>query len=287
MQNNKIILGTVQFGLNYGINNTSGLPSLEQVFDILNHAKRDVSCLDTASSYGVSEERIGLYHSNYPSKTFNVNTKFTKGIIDNPLKELTTALQKLKVPIIDTLMFHSLDDFKLNKKKMKLLLSEGKGNYFKKFGVSVYTVDELEQLKNIVQVEVVQVSFNLLDNHVKKGMILSELKELGKEIHVRSCFLQGLFFKSPTSLGGNLKDAAKYLHDLNYIATTNNYSIGELALSYCISKEYIDKVLIGVDSIYQLQQNLKWASLSLNKEVEEMIDSINVKEEILLNPSKW
>ena len=200
---------------------------------------------------------------------------------------LKTALLKLKVPIINTMMFHSLDDFRLNQEKMEILLKEGKGNYFKKFGVSVYTVEELEKLKNIVQIEVIQVSFNLLDNHTKKGAILSELKALGKEIHVRSCFLQGLFFKSTEDLEENLKDAAKYLDELNHIAKMNNYSIGELALSYCISKPYIDKVIIGVDSKDQLQQNLKWASLRLNEEVEKTIDCIDVKEEVLLNPSKW
>ena len=63
--------------------------------------------------------------------------------------------------------------------------------------------------------------------------------------------------------------------------------MGELALSYCISKPYIDKVIIGVDSKDQLQQNLKWASLILNEEVEKIIDCIDIKEEVLLNPSKW
>ena len=283
----KLILGTVQFGLDYGINNNSGLPSLEKVFTILNYAKGEVSCIDTASGYGISEERIGLYHFKHLGEIFDVNTKFSKGIIENPLKELKTALLKLKVPIINTMMFHSLDDFRLNQEKMEILLKEGKGNYFKKIGVSVYTVEELEKLKNIVQIEVIQVSFNLLDNHAKKGMILTELKELGKEIHVRSCFLQGLFFKSTEDLEENLKDAAKYLDELNHIAKMNNYSIGELALSYCISKPYIDKVIIGVDSKDQLQQNLKWASLRLNEEVEKTIDCIDVKEEFLLNPSKW
>tara|TARA_B110000027_G_scaffold129230_1_gene150556 strand:- start:8724 stop:9584 length:861 start_codon:yes stop_codon:yes gene_type:complete len=283
----KLILGTVQFGLDYGINNISGLPSLEKVFSILNSAKGECSCLDTASGYGVSEERIGLYHLKHPDKIFDVNTKFSKGVIDNPLKEIEIALLKLNIPIINTMMFHSLDDFSLNQEKMKNLLKEGKGNYFKKFGVSVYTVEELEKLKNIDQIEVVQVSFNLLDNHTKKGAILSELKALGKEIHVRSCFLQGLFFKSNNDLQENLKCAIKYLDDLNHIAKTNNYSMGELALSYCISKPYIDKVIIGVDSKDQLQQNLKWASLTLNEEVERTIDCIDIKEEVLLNPSKW
>lgn len=284
---NKLILGTVQFGLDYGINNSAGLPTLDKVYSILNQAYGHVLTLDTASVYGVSEERIGKYHSEYPKSIFDVNTKFSKGKIDNPLGEVVAAMNRLNVSIIDTMMFHSLEDFNNNSEQMELLITEGKGRYFRKFGVSVYTVEELEKLKNISEVEVIQVSFNLLDNHVKKGAILSELKALGKEIHVRSCFLQGLFFKSPISLDDNLKDAIGYLVKINDIAEKYNYSIGELALSYCISKVYIDKVLIGVDSIDQLLQNLSWASLGLSEEIEMAIDSIDVKEEVLLNPSKW
>ena len=284
---NKLILGTVQFGLNYGINNKSGLPSLEKVFDVLDFANNYITCLDTARSYGISEERIGKFHEKNSNRKFGVNTKFPKGIIEKPLEVVKSAIDKLKVSKVDTMMFHSLEDFKLNQEKMELLLKDGKGNYFKKFGISVYTIDELEELKYITEVDVVQVSFNLLDNDAKKGIILSELEALGKEIHVRSCFLQGLFFKSNNDLQENLKCAIKYLDDLNHIAKTNNYSMGELALSYCISKPYIDKVIIGVDSKDQLQQNLKWASLTLNEEVERTIDCIDIKEEVLLNPSKW
>ena len=283
----KLILGTVQFGLDYGINNSSGLPSLERVFSILDLASNQILCLDTASGYGVSEERIGKYHREHLDKKFEVNTKFSKGRIENPLEELIATKKRLNISIIDTIMFHSLDDFKNNHKKMKLLLQEGKGRYFRKFGVSVYTVEELEQLKNINEVEVIQVSFNLMDNHSKKGAILSELKELGKEIHVRSCFLQGLFFMLPKNLTGNLKDAGKYINKINTIVSNNEISLGELALSYCISKKYIDKVLIGVDSTEQLKQNLKWSSTMLIKDIENAIDSIDVKEEVLLNPSKW
>lgn len=284
---NKLILGTVQFGLDYGINNSTGLPSLDKVYTILNQAKGHILCLDTASGYGVSEERIGKYHSDHPEKVFDVNTKFSKGKIENPLEEVVGAIKRLKVSVIDTMMFHSLEDFLNNWEHMESLISEGKGKYFRKFGVSVYTVEELEKLKNISEVEVIQVSFNLMDNDSKKGAILKELKGLGKEIHVRSCFLQGLFFKSQDSLSGKLADASKYLQQINAIANDNSISLGELALSYCISKKYIDKVLIGVDSEEQLNQNLIWASVQLSNDVEKAIDNINVKEEVLLNPSKW
>lgn len=284
---NKLILGTVQFGLDYGINNSTGLPSLDKVYSILNHANGRVVFLDTASGYGVSEERIGKYHSDYPENIFEVNTKFPKGKIENLLEEVVGAIKRLNVNIIDTMMFHSLEDFQNNWEHIELLISKGKGKYFRKLGISVYTVEELEKLKKISAVEVIQVSFNLFDNDSKKGAILKELKVLGKEIHVRSCFLQGLFFKSPNSLTGKLIDARKYINRINTIASDNFISLGELAISYCISKKYIDKVLIGVDSEEQLNQNLTWSFTLLDEEVENAVDNINVIEEVLLNPSKW
>ena len=56
----KLMLGTVQFGLNYGIANTSGKPSYETVKEILKTAyESGVNCIDTSPGYGDSEEVIG------------------------------------------------------------------------------------------------------------------------------------------------------------------------------------------------------------------------------------
>ena len=101
----KLVLGTVQFGLNYGINNSVGLPTLDKVYSILNQAYGHVLSLDTASGYGVSEERIGKYHTEYPNNVFDVNTKFSKGKIKDPLGEVIAAMNRLNVSIIDTMMF--------------------------------------------------------------------------------------------------------------------------------------------------------------------------------------
>jgi len=288
MKNDKLVLGTVQFGLPYGINNDSGMPSLENVFSILGFAKdNNIHFLDTAVGYGFAEERIGKFHSNNPTKIFEVNTKFSKGRIKDPLEQVISSIERLKVSFINTIMFHSLYDYINNRDKIALLFKESKDIHFKKFGVSVYTVEELEILKNIEEIEVVQVSFNLLDNESKKGAILSELKILGKEIHVRSCFLQGLFFKSTEKLTGKLKSLSKYLNIIKTIAKENNLSTGQLALCYCLSKPYIDYVLIGVDSKEQLQQNMNWASKNLNKNIVSEVDRIDINDEELLNPSKW
>ena len=61
----------------------------------------------------------------------------------------------------------------------------------------------------------------------------------------------------------------------------------ELALSYCINQKNIDNVIIGVDSISQLNANIKAAAYEVNEEALKCIDNIYVKNLELLNPSLW
>ena len=76
MNSNKLILGTVQFGLDYGINNKQGQVSERSIKEILDLAfENGINILDTAEGYGDSQERIGNYHKN-SSNIFNIVTKF-------------------------------------------------------------------------------------------------------------------------------------------------------------------------------------------------------------------
>ena len=69
----KIILGTVQFGLDYGINNSNGKVSNNDSQEILKYAyENNIRTLDTAESYGNAHEVIGLFHKNNPQKLFKV-----------------------------------------------------------------------------------------------------------------------------------------------------------------------------------------------------------------------
>ena len=53
----KIALGTVQFGLDYGITNNNGQVVIDEVKNILDYAKnKSIDTLDTASGYGNCEQ---------------------------------------------------------------------------------------------------------------------------------------------------------------------------------------------------------------------------------------
>ena len=56
----KLILGSAQFGVNYGISNQKGKTKFTEVKKILNFAKvSKIKFIDTAISYGDSEEILG------------------------------------------------------------------------------------------------------------------------------------------------------------------------------------------------------------------------------------
>ena len=110
----KIILGTVQFGLDYGVNNTAGKVNSRNVKVILDAAfEKGVLLLDSAEGYGDSQEKIGEYHKN-SSNSFQVITKFSSARLDLPanIKErVYKNLKTLNIKSLYSYMFHSFDDY--------------------------------------------------------------------------------------------------------------------------------------------------------------------------------
>lgn len=288
---NKIILGTVQFGLEYGINNSSGKPNEETVFSILDLAfKSDICLLDTAEAYGDSQEIIGTYHKLSANK-FKIITKFSSSRRDLS-KNLTERIhQNLAILNINSLycyMFHSFDDFTKYFHLYKDEITELKRNgVIKKFGVSVYTNQEIEELLKYEAVDLIQLPFNLLDNNTKRSAIIKKAKDKGVEIHTRSTFLQGLFFINVESLPGKLMILEPYLNKINHVSKSNVLNLNDLSLSYVLQQKNIDSVLIGVDSVDQLRENIKTSQKKISEEVMKQVDLIDVKEITLLNPSNW
>ena len=287
--NSKLILGTVQFGLKYGINNTIGKPSNDEVLSLLKVAYNSgIRILDTAEAYGNAHQLIGNYHNIRDNSKFKIINKLPHDIKHNLIKsKVIEYLNLMKVNTLDVMMFHSFDSFKSNYNALKTL-SELKSNVLiNNIGVSVYTNTQLESLLNEDLITVVQLPFNLLDNFSVRGDLINRLKEKGKVIHTRSAFLQGLFFKKSTDDISIVQALKPHLETLNKIAKKQGCSMEALALSYCIKQNNIDNVIIGVDSISQLNANIKAASYEVNEEAFECINNIDVENIDLLNPSLW
>ena len=284
---NKIILGTAQFGMDYGINNTTGKINKSKVFDILNYAfLNGIKELDTASSYGDSEKIIGEYLNCYPKNRFIITTKISD-INVSLEKQVYNSLENLKIGKIDKLLFHSYDLYIHFEKEVRVFHHKFKGTLFDELGVSIYTNNEIENLISDPFINRIQSPFNILDNYNKRGSCFEKLNLSGKKVDVRSIFLQGIFFKDIPDLQFNLSPLKKYLDFIRELSNEFNIDINSIAFGYLNSFDFIDRIIFGVDSEEQLKKNLKSLSIKLPKDLLKKINSIEIKEEELLNPSLW
>lgn len=286
---NKLILGTVQMGLNYGINNEIGQTSIEESHQILLTAyKFGITTLDTAEAYGSAHRVIGQFHRNNPKIKYKIITKVPGDFDECSFRvKVDGYLNDLEVDFLEVLMFHSFDSFKNNIPALDSILKLKSAGLVKHIGVSAYTNEQLEYLLDKDYVTVVQLPFNLLDNYSLRGALLEELKLKGKIIHTRSVFLQGLFFKKATDKHVIVKKLQFELDILNQMVSQYSCSIEELALSYCLQCKNIDNVVIGVDSVDHLNTNLKASSYMIDEEIIEKINKIKVNDVDFLNPSLW
>lgn len=273
----KLVLGTVQFGLQYGVN-SAGRPSEDAVKSILTEAsKGGITTLDTSSAYGNSEEILGECTTS--EENFKIVSKYPMGAT-SVFEMFNCSLKRLQVDNLYGYLLHHFEVYKNNPKVWDEFIALKRLGKVQKIGFSLYAPEELQFiLDNKSPFDLIQVPFNILDKKFLPYM--KQLHETGVEIHVRSTFLQGLFFKDRNALPEKLQPMKKYLLQLDEFSKKTGLSISEIALNYNLQNPYIDGVLIGVDNVEQLKMNLA--------SVKDMpIDiEIEVKEQEFLNPVNW
>jgi aryl-alcohol dehydrogenase-like predicted oxidoreductase len=284
----KLILGTVQFGLDYGINNLAGKPRESEVEKILVRAyESGILCLDTAEVYGTAHRIIGNFHKKYPDIRFDIITKIPGNFYGSITKKIEYYLKELNVDSLKSFLFHSFESYLLNKYEIGKLSALKAQGQIESIGVSAYTNLQIEEILQDEFIDIIQLPFNLLDNINLRGEMLRKINDSGKIVHTRSAFLQGLFFveaDSDNKIARSLKPELDYLKK---VAIGNNISMQKLAINYCLQQPLIQNVLLGVDNLDQLNQNLSDANYSLPSNLINQIDEITVKQVDLLNPSLW
>ncbi len=283
----KLILGTVQLGMTYGINNTTGQPSAALGLRILEEAfTQGVKTADTADGYGTAAQLLGTFHAT--GKEFRIITKFRiEGRRDSLESEIRGSLQRLRLNTIYCCMFHRFGDFVQYPGLLRDMVTFKNRGLIGQIGVSVYTNEEFARVVEAKEVDVIQFPFNLLDNRSLRGDLMEHAKRSGKTLHTRSVFLQGLFFKDPEDLPGTLASLRKYLRKLHALAKENRIGIQDLALNYALHQPMIDGVLFGVETLEQLKANLDAARKNFDETLFNEIDKIRVREIELLNPVNW
>jgi aryl-alcohol dehydrogenase-like predicted oxidoreductase len=285
----KLALGTVQFGMDYGISNSSGRVSAKAVDEILTLAKKNnISLLDTAPGYQESELVLGKL--DISTQGFHVVTKTasfpdTEDKGENIYNAVTESLSKLKIKKLKGLLVHNPADLMGSKKKIvwEALEKAKKEGLVEKIGVSVYSLDELMKISREFPLGLIQIPVNILDQRLPRSGYLKELKLQGVEIHARSIFLQGLLLMKSDSIPSALNSAKKYLKKLWDYTEKESLTVRQLALSYVGSLTEIDQMVIGVTNARELQQILDDSQAVLSAPWEDF----TCEDLAILNPGVW
>ena len=245
--NSKIGLGSVQFGIPYGVSNNTGQTSNEEVTKILNYANTsEIDIIDTASAYGNAEEALGKNDLNH----FKIVSKFMSPSSESIHEQFKQSLKKLNQNSMYGYLAHRPADllkFPKQWSQLKELKTEG---LVEKVGYSLNEPEEIYQLLGKgYHPDLIQVPYNYFDRRFEE--IIIELKHKGCEIHTRSTFLQGLFFMKPGELSSFFDEVKPHLRSLQKINL-----LSKSLLNFTLNKGFIDKVIIGVENNKQLIENL-------------------------------
>jgi len=286
----KIALGTVQFGIDYGVNSVGGQVTPEEVKKILSYAhSKNIDLLDTAPAYGNSEKILGRMDIS----SFKVVTKTrhfdSLEIKNNDVKLLSNdfhySLKDLKLDGVYGLLIHNADDLlKPGSEKLFDQLQELKqAEKIVKIGVSVYDRSQLQSILDNFDIDLVQLPFNILDRRMIDRGMLATLQSKGVEVHARSIFLQGLLLMSEQNRpdkfnrwDGLWKIWHEWLND-------NQITALEATIRHAVSMPEISKVLVGVDTVAQLKEIVLASPGILPDIPPEMFTN----DADLLNPSNW
>ena len=193
----RIALGTVQFGLSYGVANNKGQTSYQESKKIVKLAQQNgVNTLDTAVIYGSSEEtlgKIGVDGWKIITKLPEISSE-PKNIQKLIHKQITDSLRRLKVSKLYAVLLH--DSGMLSSKNGEVYWDtlhnlKGEG-IVQKIGYSIYTPDELDTFYERFYPDIIQAPFNIIDNRLDNSGWLQRMSDDQVEIHARSIFLQGL-----------------------------------------------------------------------------------------------
>ena len=259
----RFMLGTVQFGQSYGIANKTGQPPYQAVLKILEYAlENGVNCLDTAAAYGDSEEVIGkvlqelrltgqmVVVTKVPPVDDNLPAAKADYVVE---QSVVSSLQRLRLDVLPLCLFHN----ERNAVYADSLLKMKEKGLVKHVGVSVNSPGGALNALRSGKFEALQVPTSILDHRYYRAGIFIEAKRRGMALFVRSVYLQGLIFMPEQEIHPQLAPVIEVRKRLEKIAAEAGLSLADLAVRFVMGLEGADCLVMGLETLEQLQANLK------------------------------
>lgn len=293
----RLTLGTVQLGMPYGINNTSGQPTISGSHELLQFALLNgINTIDTARIYGNAEAVIGSFQH---KDRFTIITKFKLSdealvdkhkALDEARESLKASYNSLMVKKIPICLFHQNKEQSTQKANRILpfvFTSLKKEGLIEEGGISVYKPSDLTEITDWEAIQNVQVPLNIFDLRIFNDNIIDTLIANNVQVFARSVFLQGLILMK--ELPASMNFAIDPLKKLESIASKNGMQVKEIAFAFVRDTAGITSVVVGAETIGQLKENI--GLMSTPKLIPELYAEIKAcfagMPELLVTPALW
>ena len=292
----RLTLGTVEFGLGYGIGKpgSSSRPSAQEAEDIVRSAvEHGINLFDTAPAYGESEVLLGKILAGIACDNLYVATKvgpfadvtISSSEVRLSLERSLTNLQREK---LDLVQIHNATYEQLYRSPLMNILAEARQcGQVGAIGASVYGVDAALAAIDHPDIATIQVAYNLLDQRMA-DTVLPLAKKRGIAVLARSVFLKGVLtsrrYHLPERLSG-LKDLADKAESWTQ---TYGLDLPEAALRFCLSNKAVGSVLVGVSSTKELLSALiAMGRGALPTEMCATAENLAGNNDLLIDPRFW
>jgi aryl-alcohol dehydrogenase-like predicted oxidoreductase len=286
-------LGTVQFGLHYGVSNPAGRPSEGEVAAILARAvEAGIGYLDTAPAYGEAEILVGRHLPRHhdlrivtklsPIAESTIEARHGAAILDT----LARSLDHLRVARVHGVLVHHARD--LGKPGAEhivdaLMQAHARG-WAERIGASIYDAEQLALVESRFQPQLVQLPLSVLDRRLIQSGTLSRLRARAIEVHARSIFLQGALLMNPNELPQFFAPVREHIAGVQRQWGEAGLSALEGCLAFAFQQPEIDAVIVGVNRVGEFRDILAAINEGRDPCLREPTVSID---SLYLDPSRW
>lgn len=287
-------LGTVQFGLPYGLARPQRVIEQDEVARILSRAwEAGVDLIDTAAAYGESESVIGMLRP--PAAAFSIVSKtlpvrsdrITPADVERVVAGVHRSLALLRISTLDALLVHESNDLLVpgGDALFAALVKLKSAGLVKRLGVSVYEPPVLDILLGRFPIEIVQLPLNVFDQRFVQHGRLAQWAARGVEIHARSVFLQGLLIRVAGDLPPRLAGVAGPLARFHDQARRAGLDPVAAALGFAIRQSGVACAVVGVDGFAAFEANLQAYAMARRREMD--FAGLAVDDTRITDPRQW
>lgn len=279
MKLSNITLGTVNFGIDYGLRKGKNKISKKKAKYLIKESyKLGINSFDTSPDYGNAEKILGETLRNKKKKIIA-----TKVFIKNSnkldfkklLKSINQSRKNLFQKKLDLLQIHNADQKIIKNKKIKqFFLRIKKEGIIKKIGVTVYSEKEALLAIESGWIKSIQVPYNLINQKMKKKVFILAKKK-GVTIYTRSTFLKGVLTKKIYLMPKKIRSIKSSLEDKLNKLDLEIEDLKMLALRFVLSNEIINSTVFGIENIAQLKEIIKTKKFRLDKEYIKKLSIFN------------